>query len=177
MNKDILIILLVFIWLLLTLITGILALIFKEKFKDYKIKSTETYEILKLKKEEFTLKETKIGFELPKDEICYYFSDELILHKIKLKNKNAKEDYKKELKETNFSFSIYVTNKRLMVQLNDHYIQYDLKSIVYCNYLLIYVKKQWKLFLELEINDDKYIMKIEDFNLMLTIEEITKKEV
>ncbi|ALD66535.1 hypothetical protein [Spiroplasma cantharicola] len=174
-SRNVAVIIIVLIWLIMILVTGTLALIFKEKYKSFKSENFKIKEQIKILKDEFKIKKVDIDFELPKGEECYFFSDKLQLYKIKLKNQKEKEDYKKELKESDINFSIYITNKRLMIQLKNQYFQYSLKDIVFCNYLLIYVNKIWNKYIELEVDNDKYIILLEDFDLFLTIKELIKR--
>ncbi|WP_338984388.1 hypothetical protein [Spiroplasma endosymbiont of Diplazon laetatorius] len=175
-TKDIMIIVIVSIWIIATLITGLLALIFKEKYKNYKTQSELIKNQFVQEENRFELKEQKIEFDLPKDEKCYFFQDNVDLKNVKLKNKKVKSNYKKDLKESNVNCSIYVTNKRMMVKLNDQYLQYDLTNTVYCHYILKYFKKNWIFLIQIEINDDIYIVGSLEFSLLLTLKEITKKE-
>ncbi len=173
-SKNIAVIFIVLIWLLMVFLTGILALIFKDKFKNFKSENLKQKQELDELRQKFKLKEVAIKFKLPKSEKCYFFMNNLQFHKIKLKNKKAKENYSKELKESNISSSIYITNKRIMIELKKQYFEYNLLDVIFCNYLLIYVKKKWNRFIELEVDNDKYIFLLEDFNLLLTINELKK---
>ncbi|WP_339020344.1 hypothetical protein [Spiroplasma endosymbiont of Atherix ibis] len=175
-NKDVLIIIIVSTWLIGVIITGLLALIFKDKFKNFKEQNILIQSQLKQEKSDFKLKEVNINFELPKEEKCFFYENNINLFKVKLNNKTSKQNYKKELKESNLICSIYVTNKRIMIQLNDQYFQYNIENIIYCNYLLVYFKKTWLNSIQLEISEDKYIVINKKFDLLLTVKELCKKE-
>ncbi|AUB31595.1 hypothetical protein [Spiroplasma floricola] len=175
-NKDVLIIVVVSTWLIGVLITGLLALIFKDKFKNFKEQNILIQSQLKQESSNFKLKEVEINFKLPKEEKCFFYEKNINLFKVKLNNKKAKQNYKKELKESKLNCSIYVTNKRIMIQLNDQYFQYYIKNTLYCNYLLVYFKRNWLNSIQLEINEDKYIILSQNFNLLLTVKELNKKE-
>ncbi|QHX36741.1 hypothetical protein [Spiroplasma sp. BIUS-1] len=175
-SKDLMVIIIVSIWLLATLITGLLALIFKDKYKNFKLKSDEVNKQLKEAKENFKLQEVKIDYDLPSGEKAYYFNDQVKLNKVEIKNKKAKENYKKEIKESDLKCSIYVTNKRVMVRLNDKYLQYKVENLVKCHYFLKYFKKNWNFLIFFEINDDKYSVEEYGFDLLLALNEISKKE-
>ncbi|WP_101780796.1 hypothetical protein [Spiroplasma monobiae] len=174
-SKDHIVIIIISLWLISVLITGILALIFKGKYKSFKQNSNLINEEFKNQQNLFKLKEVLIDFELPKDEKCYFFQKEVNLIKLKLKNNKDKIDYKKELKESKLNCSLYITNKRVMIQLNDKYFQYNLENIVYCSHILFYFKKNWIFSTQLEINDDKYIMGTDNFDLLLTVKKLGNK--
>lgn len=140
MSKNlILIIVFGIIWIAGLLISGFLALWWKNKFKIFKAQRNQYYLDIASSAPNYQLKKIKIDYKLPDGEVAYIDSTAtLYWKKIKAKHqetnffankfKNDSRSYYGDKKLDKQSVRIIVTNKNLLLELEDDYLKVTLDA-------------------------------------------------
>ncbi|AGR41161.1 hypothetical protein [Spiroplasma taiwanense] len=171
-NKTLLIIIIISIWIISLLIAGILALIFKEKYKKLKKFNGEIIAKLENLEKNFQLKEVKIEFELSKNEKCFFYQRNINAFQIKIKSKNIKRKFKNFKSKLN----IYVTNKRILFETFEEYLQFPISKINSYYNSPIYLNKNWINGLTLFFQENKIVIENDNsFNLFLTLKSLKQE--
>ncbi|WP_157705352.1 hypothetical protein [Spiroplasma corruscae] len=167
--KDAYTIIIIVTWLVSFLISLFLYLIFKNKYKKLKLYLNLKKDNINFFRESTILNEIEIKFELPRDESCYLYNNEILLYNYK--NKNINKNFK-----NNENIELYITNKRVLLLIQDIYIKYDLKQI--SNYFLDqkYINGEWIPTIVLTMNKEKYILINNSYLIYFTLLKIMEKE-
>ncbi|EOA07568.1 Hypothetical protein, predicted transmembrane protein [Mycoplasma yeatsii 13926] len=202
MDKIIAFIVLLIIYFILLIVMGLLAYLYQIKnqaFINYNKQFFKKWNEYKLKHKNDTLNQTTFKFELPVDEVALLEKDFLIsvndkknLNKTKLK-KEAKQNLIKDFLYDDYLFlkenvklkkridyqlqqaTIYLTNKRVVINLLDNYFKIlitDIKSISVC-----VIKKNDQFLDSCYLTTNKQEIQItgEVFDFVLTIQKLIRK--